>query len=100
MMAAILSAVIFLLNIVDHVQTAYAIQLFGFDVESNPLARHMYERGYMPLMKIVLCAIMLHILHAALKVNKHIIWLFYLVTVFFIGLVVNNFIVLYDLGAL
>lgn len=92
--------IIYLLNLIDCFQTMYAIQLFGIGVEANPIARFMFEHNCALVLKLVLVLIALVVMGVVIRADKRFIWAPYCLLVFYTYIVVRNFIVLDQMGAL
>lgn len=95
----ILLILTYILNIVDYQQTVYAIQLFGLQVELNPIGRFMLGNGTAWIFKLIIVPIMLAIIGLFVKIDRKQIWAVYFVFIAFFVLVVYNFCVLIRTGA-
>lgn len=98
MLAIILLVATFLLNIVDYVQTMYAIQQLGIGVEFNPLGRFLLENDLAWAAKFVLVPIVLTIMGIVIHKDKKAAWSAYFLFVFYICLVLHNFMMLARAG--
>jgi hypothetical protein len=94
----ILLAVLCFLNVVDYVQTVYAIQLFGLGVELNPIIRFLFEKNC-EWIKLVIAPILAVTMGLIIKLDKNQIWVVWVLLALYLGIVVNNFIVLIQMGA-
>jgi hypothetical protein len=99
-MVIILLALIYALNIIDYIQTTYAIQLFGLNIEANPIVRFLFEHNCAWVFKIILFPIALVIAGMTARLDKRVIWAICMLLALYLGAVINNFIVLFRLGAL
>lgn len=98
MIIVVLLIVICILNCIDYWQTIHATQLFGLGVEANPIARFMFENNC-EWIKLLIVPIALIGLWTIIKTDKRFIWTIYALLIFYAQVVINNFIVLFNLGA-
>ncbi len=91
--------IIYLLNLIDYFQTMYAIENFGIGIEANPTARFLIENDLGCLLKLIVMPIMLILVGVLVYKEKRMLWAIYLLLASFLVLVINNFIVLSQMGA-
>lgn len=92
--------IIYILNLIDYWQTMTAVQFFGIGVEANPIARILINSGYGWFAKIVIVPILLSLLgfviyKQEIKIYQKIQSMtIYVMLIYYIIVVINNFIVL------
>ena len=91
---------IFLLNIIDCAQTVYAIQLFGLGIESNPVARFMFENNVAIPLKLIAMPIVLVIVGVIVSLERRFRWVVCCIFMFYVCIVLHNCFVLVQLGAI
>ena len=94
----ILLTTIYILNLIDYQQTLYAVQQFGFSIELNPVGRWLLENDCAWIAKLIVVPIALIVLGIFVKPDKKLIIFPYLLLIFYIFIVINNFIVLSQMG--
>lgn len=92
--------IIYILNIIDYFQTIYGINLFGLDIEGNPIARFLLENNCGWIVKFIAVPIILVTLGVLVRIDKKQSWVVYVLLVFYLFVVTNNFIALAQLQAL
>lgn len=98
--ATIALIITYILNIIDYFQTMYAIQLFGIGVELNPIARFLLLNGYGWMAKFIVVPIMLTIMSIIIRAERKMSWAAYVSLIYYICIVINNFVVLSRLQAI
>ena len=96
----ILLIIVAILNVVDYVQTFYAIQSFGVGIEANPIGRFLFEHNCAYMTKLILVPIALVIIGCIIRSDKRFSWTAYFLVIFYLGVIINNFIVLFRMGLL
>lgn len=96
----ILSIAICCLNLIDCIQTVYAVQLFGIGIESNPIARFMFEHNCAVPMKLIVVPTLLAVMGVITNRDKRFIWALYCILALYAYVVTHNFAVLFQMGAL
>lgn len=89
-----------LLNIIDCVQTVYAIQIFGIGVEANPIARWMFENDCAIILKLTVIPVVLVIIGIVVYIDRRFRWVVYGVFAFYLYVVLNNCFALVQMGAI
>lgn len=90
--------VIYILNLIDYCQTAYAIQHFGLGVEINPIMRFIFRHNCEIVFKVILPAILLIALGFIVKVDRKQIWKVYFLAALYFLLITHNFVMLAKMG--
>ena len=90
----ILLILIYILNIIDYFQTVYAIQLFGIGVEINPIGRFMLSNNCAWVFKFIGVALILAAIGFIIKYDKRQKWAVYFLFIFYLLLIIHNFIML------
>jgi hypothetical protein len=83
--------ILYILNLTDYLQTVYAISNFGLAAEVNPVMYYLFENNCAWVLKLVIIPIVLVITYWALKQLKSGTWLVWLITGFYLLLVIHNF---------
>ena len=96
----VLLAIIFALNIIDCIQTLYAVENRGMGVEGNPGAKFLFANDLAIISKFIILPILLMILGIIVYFDRKQIWSLYLLLIFFIYVIAHNFVVLIQLGLL
>lgn len=96
----ILLIVTFILNLIDYWQTIYGTHLFGIGIELNPIGRFLLTHNYVWVGKLIAVPLALIGLGLIIKSERKHIWAAYLLVIWFLIIVINNFIVLYQLGVI
>ena len=91
---------IYILNLIDYFQTIYAVQLVGIGIELNPIARFLLENNYGRIAKFIVVLIALTIMGITIRIERRMSWAAYVLLVFYICIVINNFVVLLRLQAI
>lgn len=94
----IILVITYLLNTVDYFQTLYAVQQFGLSIELNSIGRWLLENDCAWIAKLIVVPIALIVLGIFVKPDKKLIIFPYLLLIFYIFIVINNFIVLSQMG--
>lgn len=94
----ILLIIIYLLNVVDYVETTYLIQHFGTAVEGNPIMHYLFENSYALAVKLIVPAILLLICGIIVKIDKTYIWAPCVLFTFYLYLVIHNFAIIVQAG--
>ena len=82
----------YILNITDYVQTMYAVQVFGVNVELNPIGRFCLEHNYAPFLKfIVMFLILSFIGFIVIKIESRFVCIPCLLFVWYAAAVWHNF---------
>ena len=77
------------LNIIDYLFTRHWVNLYGIDIEGNPLGRWMYENDLAGIVKIFIVGGLLALLGVCIRLQPKAKWVAY------IPLVVYSLIVIY-----
>lgn len=96
----ILLVSVYILNVIDYVQTMYAIQEVGLAVELNPIMQFLYQNNFVWPVKLVMPVVLLVIWGFIIKADKRLIWSVYILFAVYLFVVFNNFIVSIKLGLL
>ena len=96
----VLLILIFALNVIDYIQTVYAIQLFGIGVEVNPIGRFLFEHNCAWVAKFIALPLMLTALGFIVKIERRQAWAVYGLTVYYFLLIMHNFVMLARVGVL
>ena len=83
-----------ILNFVDYWQTVYAIQLYGLGVELNPIARFLLSGDYGWIAKLIVVPTMLTVMGITIRAERRMSWAAYVSLIYYICIVINNFVVL------
>ena len=94
----ILLTIIYALNIIDYIETVYAISFFGAGVEANPIGRFFFENNCAWIMKFIGVPIILTGIGFIIKVDKKQIWAVYLMLIVYLAVVIHNFSELIEMG--
>lgn len=94
----ILIVLIYTLNLIDYFQTVYAIDLFGLGIEANPIAIFMFENNCASVAKLVGVPTLLAIMGFIVHKYRAMIWSIYILLAIYLGVIINNFNVLFRLG--
>ena len=81
---------IYILNIIDYFQTAYAISLYGISVEYNPIARWLLINDLGFVVKAVGVPLILLGMGILAHHEKHCKWAIYILLVYYIFIVMHN----------
>lgn len=100
MITILLLVTVYMLNLIDYFQTIYAIQLFGIEIEANPIARFLFENNYALVSKVIIMPLMLFAVGIIVRINKRQIWSVYFLTIFYAYVIIHNFIILLQMGAI
>lgn len=92
--------IIFILNIIDYGQTMYAVSICGLIVEANPIARFFIRSGYGWVPKFIVTPLLLALMGWLIHYEPKARWIAYVLLIFYIVVVANNFIMLAQLQAL
>lgn len=92
--------IIYVLNLIDYFQTAYTISLFGIGVELNPIGRWLFSIGCAWVPKIIIVPMLLVIMGLIIWKYRELSWEIYLLLIFYILVVINNFNIMLELGAI
>lgn len=90
---------IYALNIVDYFQTIYAVRLCGIGVEINPIGRFLLENNCGWVVKLIMVPIVLTIMGATIRKERAWSWTAYFLLVFYSGVVLSNFNMLFRIRA-
>lgn len=95
----VLLIAIYILNIIDYLQTAYAIQMLGINVELNPIARFCFEHNLaLPIKTIGMLILLLALGFVVIKLESRCVFALVGLFAFNVALVLNNFIQLDKVG--
>lgn len=86
--------IIFILNCIDYGQTMYAVSICGLAVEANPIARFFIGSGYGWVPKFVIMPLILALMGYLVRKEPKARWPIYILLVFYVVVVINNFIML------
>ena len=86
--------IIFILSCIDYGQTMYAVSICGLVVEANPIARFFIGSGYGWVPKFVIMPLLLALMGCLVRKEPHARWPIYILLVFYVVVVINNFIML------
>ena len=89
-----------LLNIIDCVQTVYAVDLYGLGIEANPIARYMLQNDSAVTIKLIAIPIILTIIGIVVYIDRRFRWVVYGVLIYYMALVLHNYSVLVQMGAI
>lgn len=87
----ILLVVTYIFNLIDYVQTIYAIHFFGLSAELNPIVRVLFECGYADEVKIFAPLILLTALGFIVWADRRNIWVVYCAVIPYSLLILHNF---------
>ena len=96
----VLLIITYIFNLIDYLQTAYAIKHFGLEVELNPIARFLFEHDCASVFKIIVPAILLISLGFIVKIERKQIWNVYIICMLYFLLIMHNFAMLIKMGLL
>jgi hypothetical protein len=88
----------YLLNIVDYLETIYAVQLFGIEVELNPIGRFLLENNCAWVPKIIIVPMSLIAIGFIVKIEKRWTWLVYVLFALYLAVTLHNFAMLVQAG--
>ena len=91
---------IYILNIIDYVQTMYAVGIFGIEFELNPVGRFLIENDLVFAAKMILVPALLIIMGYLLMKLKCVTWLVYIPFVAYLVVVIRNFIIIENMSHL
>ena len=98
-MVIILLILLYTLNIIDYCQTISVVSFCGLAAELNPVAHFLLENNCAWVFKILLFPIGLIVLERINRIEKKIaIWAICLLLAMYSVVVINNFIVMFQLG--
>lgn len=98
MLVTILLSIIYILNIIDYLQTIYAINLLGTGVEANPIGRLLFENNAAWVPKFIMAPVILITIGLIVKIDRRQIWAVYLLLIVYTILVLHNFMQLSQIG--
>ena len=81
----------YILNIVDYLQTIYAVRLCGTGVELNPIGRFLLENNYGWVVKFIIVPIPLITMGIIIRTDRKMAWVVYAALVWYIAIVAHNF---------
>lgn len=90
---------IYALNIVDYFQTIYAVRLCGIRAELNPIGRFLLENNCGWVVKIIVAPILLATMGIIIRTERKWSWAAYFMLVFYSGVVLSNFNMLFRIRA-
>ena len=96
----IMLVILYILNVIDYMQTIYAIDNFGLAAEVNPFMRMLLENNCAWVLKLVIIPLLIIGASWAIKKLSGGMWLVWLITIFYLLLVIHNFCVLGAAGLL
>lgn len=97
----ILLIAIYILNIIDYLQTAYGIQMLGIGVELNPIGRFCFEHNCaLPVKLIGMLIVLIVIGFITIKIEPIYICASFILFVFYVAVVWHNFVQLEQVGIL
>jgi hypothetical protein len=97
----VLLIAIYILNIIDYLQTAYGIQMLGLDIEANPIGRFCFEHNCALAVKLIGVLIILLIIgFITIKIEPRYICLSFAIFVIYMIIVWHNFCQLEQAGIL
>jgi uncharacterized membrane protein len=73
----------------------YAVRMVGIVIELNPIARFLIGNGYGGIAKVIVVPIVLTIVGITVRLERRLAWAVYAVLIFYIVVVINNFVVLW-----
>lgn len=88
----------YILNIVDYLQTIYAVRLCDIGVEANPIGRLMLENNCGWVVKFIIVPVLLLIIGITVHTERKWSWAVYAVLIFYTLVVLSNFNMLYRIG--
>jgi hypothetical protein len=83
---------IYILNIIDYLQTVYAIRSVDIGVEANPIVRFLLLNNYAWIVKFIAIPIILIIMGIILKFDRKQIWAPCFLFILYCAVVISNFI--------
>ena len=97
----VLLIAIYILNIIDYLQTAYAIQILGIGVELNPIGRFCFEHNCaLPVKLIGILIILIMVGFITIMIEPKYICVSFMLFVFYVAVVWHNFVQLEQAGIL
>ena len=95
----VLLIAIYILNIIDYLQTAYAIQILGIGVEFNPIGRFCFEHNCALEVKLIgMLFVLLIIGFITITIEPKYICASIMLFVFYVAVVWHNFVQLEQVG--
>lgn len=82
----------YILNIVDYLQTIYAVRLCGTGVELNPIGRFLLENNCGWVVKIIVAPILLATMGIIIRTERKWSWAAYFMLILYALVVASNFI--------
>jgi hypothetical protein len=95
----VLLVLIFILNIIDYVQTVYAIRFAGIGVEANPIGRFMFKNNY-EWLKLIGVPLALAVMGIIIRTDRRFILAAYYLLIWYVCVITHNFAVLFQMGIL
>ena len=90
---------IYILNLIDYWQTMYVVRLCGIGAELNPIGRFLLENNCGWVVKLIMVPIVLTIMGATIRKERAWSWTAYFLLVFYSGVVLSNFNMLFRIRA-
>lgn len=94
----ILLITIYILNVIDYLETLHLIQHFGTAVEGNLIMRYVFENDYALVAKLIVPAILLFVCGIIIKKDKACICAPCVAFAFYLYLVIHNFALIVQAG--
>ena len=88
----------YILNIIDYLQTIYAVRALGFGIEANPIVRVFLENNCAWAFKIIGAGILLMLMGVLVKIDNRQVWVVYASFAFYCALVLHNLAQLIQFG--
>ena len=86
------------LNLVDYVQTMYAVQNLGINVEVNPIGRFLIESGYGWIPKLIIVPLALLVVGYIIYIDRRFKFVVYFLLLLYGFVITSNFAVLNRVG--
>lgn len=100
MIKVIISLIIaYVLNVIDYFQTTYIVHLIGIGAEANPIVRFLLAHNCAWIAKLIIVPILSIIMGVIIRIERGLSWSAYFLLFLYLCVVVNNFIVMFRIGA-
>lgn len=97
----ILLIAIYILNIIDYLQTAYGIQMLGVGIELNPIGRFCFEHNCaLPVKLVGILIVLIVVGFITIKIEPICVCASFILFVFYVAVVWHNFVQLEQVGIL
>ena len=86
----VILVILYILNIIDYLETMYLVHYFGIAAEANPIMRVLIEYDCAWFVKLIIIPIILIYIGIIIQETKCSIWPIAIVTFFFFLVIIHN----------